>query len=489
MTERAGSSILWVRDDLRLDDNPALCRAVEIGGPLTVVFILDEESPGIRPLGGAARWWLHHSLLSLGTALAELGSTLTLRRGPAARVIRDLAAETGARHVLWNRRYGGPERTVDAGIKSWAAESGIEAASFHANLLFEPWTIRTGSGGPYKVFTPFWRACTGTGEPRGPLDAPTALPSPAGSVQPAHSDALADWSLLPMAPDWSAGLVETWEPGEPAAYRRLEDFLAGPAREYATGRDVPGLEGTSRLSPHLRFGEISPFRVWHGIRRHFPHQMTPDVGIFASELGWREFCWHLLYANPDLATRNYRPEFDNFEWQVPSASELAAWQHGRTGYPLVDAGMRQLWQTGWMHNRVRMAAASFLVKNLLADWRWGEAWFWDTLVDADAASNPANWQWVAGSGADASPYFRIFNPVTQSKKFDADGRYLRRFIPELAQLDPTFLHEPWKQAGAHTYPAPVVGLPESRERALATYRKLRGEQPGPDDPAAPGISG
>ncbi|MDR6413788.1 deoxyribodipyrimidine photo-lyase [Pseudarthrobacter sulfonivorans] len=476
MASPVETSIVWLRDDLRLDDNPALSRAVELGLPLTVVYILDEESDGIRPLGGAARWWLHHSLTSLSADLAKAGSALTLRRGPAERVIRKLAEETGARHILWNRRYGGPERALDAEIKAWSAENGLDAESFQANLLFEPWTITTGSGGPYKVFTPFWRACTASGEPRAPLPAPSHLPSPGTGSRAARSDTLADWRLLPVSPDWSAGLARTWEPGEAGAHHRLDDFLDGPAEEYGNGRDVPGVEGTSRLSPHLRFGEISPFRVWHEIRLRFPREETPDVGIFRSELGWREFCWQLLYANPQLATRNYRPEFDRFEWQEPTPAELKAWQQGRTGYPLVDAGMRQLWQTGWMHNRVRMAAASFLVKNLLADWRLGEAWFWDTLVDADAASNPANWQWVAGSGADASPYFRIFNPVTQSKKFDAEGRYLREFIPELAPLNRKAIHEPWKQPDLEGYPAPVVGLPESRERALATYQKLKDQK-------------
>jgi deoxyribodipyrimidine photo-lyase len=486
MGSPVASTIVWLRDDLRLDDNPALSRAVEIGLPVTVVYVLDEESAGVRPLGGAVKWWLHHSLASLGTALAEAGSRLILRRGPAGPVIRGLAEETGATHLLWNRRYGGPERAVDEEIKSWAAENGIDAASFQANLLYEPWTVTTGSGGPYKVFTQFWRACTASGEPRKPLDAPARLPSPGGrgstgtgtGTGPGNlaSDSLSDWSLLPASPDWSGGLARTWQPGEAGAHGRLDDFLDGPVNEYGTGRDVPGVEGTSRLSPHLRFGEISPFRVWHEIRLRFPRESTPDVGIFRSELGWREFCWQLLYVNPQLATRNYRPEFDRFEWQEPTAAELEAWHQGRTGYPLVDAGMRQLWQTGWMHNRVRMAAASFLVKNLLADWRLGEAWFWDTLVDADAASNPANWQWVAGSGADASPYFRIFNPVTQSKKFDAEGRYLREFIPELASLDRKSIHEPWKEPGPGGYPAPVVGLPESRERALATYQKLKDNQ-------------
>jgi deoxyribodipyrimidine photo-lyase len=285
---------------------------------------------------------------------------------------------------------------------------------------------------------------------------------------------LDSWNLLPRSPDWSGGLADTWEPGEMAAVRRLADFLDGPAEDYGTGRNIPGVEGTSRLSPHLRFGEVSPFRVWREIRHRFPREIPADVGIFRSELGWREFCWHLLYSNPELATRNYRPEFDRFEWQQLSSGELKAWQQGRTGYPLVDAGMRQLWQTGWMHNRVRMAAASFLVKNLLADWRIGEQWFWETLVDADAASNPANWQWVAGSGADASPYFRIFNPVTQSRKFDSAGIYLHQFIPELAGLDGKAIHEPWKAADVTGYPAPLVGLRESRERALEAYSRIKG---------------
>ncbi|KUM38358.1 cryptochrome/photolyase family protein [Arthrobacter sp. EPSL27] len=470
------STLVWLRDDLRLDDNPALADGAAWDGPLTVVYILDEESPGIRPLGGATRWWLHHSLESLAADLREAGNRLVLRRGRADRVIRDLAGETGATRVLWNRRYGGPERAVDAGLKDWAAKEGLEAQSFQANLLFEPWTVRNGSGGPYKVFTPFWKACLDSQDPRQPLDAPQKLPNPAktGERRLPASDALAEWKLLPQRPDWSQGLAKEWTPGEAGAHERLETFVDGPVSEYGTGRDRPGIEGTSRLSPHLRFGEISPFRIWHALRERFPRSAPADVGIFRSEIGWREFCWQLLYEKPELATRNYRAEFDRFDWQAPSDAELQAWQQGRTGYPLVDAGMRQLWQTGWMHNRVRMAAASFLVKNLLADWRLGEAWFWDTLVDADSASNPANWQWVAGSGADASPYFRIFNPVTQSKKFDVRGSYLREFIPELSGLDDKAIHEPWKADGsAEDYPDPVVGLPESRARALETYQRLK----------------
>lgn len=490
------STVVWLRDDLRLDDNPALTEAVALGNPVTVVYVLDEASDGVRPLGGAAKWWLHHSLAALADALAAAGSRLLLRRGQAAEVIQELAEETAAANLLWNRRYGEPERTIDARVKGWAADHGISATSFQANLMFEPWTVRTGSGGPYKVFTPFWRACLDRAEPRLPLEAPHRLPEAArrpGGELP-DGDALEAWGLLPRQPDWSAGLARTWSPGEAGARSRLEDFLDGPAAKYGTGRDIPGIEGTSRLSPHLRFGEISPFRIWHALRERFPRQAPADVGIFRSELGWREFCWQLLYENPALATRNYRPEFDRFAWQRPSDDELDAWQQGHTGYPLVDAGMRQLWQTGWMHNRVRMAAASFLVKNLLAGWRLGEAWFWDTLVDADAASNPANWQWVAGSGADASPYFRIFNPVTQSKKFDSAGAYLREYIPELAALDGKAIHEPWKARGAAfgdpapDYPEPIVGLPESRARALETYQRLKDGQQRirPAEPRAAG---
>lgn len=458
-------SIVWLRDDLRLDDNPALSAAVDHGGAACIVYILDEASPGIRSLGAAAKWWLHHSLESLSAAIERLGGRLILRRGPAAAVIAELVEETGADAVFWNRRYGHAERDVDAGIKAWAEECGVSASSFAANLLFEPWQITTGSGSPYKVFTPFWRACLDAPDPRQPLEAPRSLRSPAAS-----SDKLADWELPPQHPDWSGGLAGTWHPGEAGAVERVTAFLEEGLEGYARRREEPGVEGSSRLSPHLRFGEISPYRLWHELRRA---PQGDDLRTFKSELGWREFCWQLLYFNPKLASVNYRPEFDAFPWA--GTEHLRDWQKGRTGYPLVDAGMRQLRETGWMHNRVRMAAASFLIKNLLIDWRVGEKWFWDTLVDADAANNPANWQWVAGSGADASPYFRIFNPVTQSKKFDPAGNYLRRYLPELAGLDDRTIHEPWKADGtASDYPAPVVELGASRSRALDAYDQVKG---------------
>ncbi|MCY0904285.1 cryptochrome/photolyase family protein [Arthrobacter sp. H14-L1] len=466
------TSVVWLRDDLRLADNPALSAAAQRGGKIVVLYVLDEQSEGIRPLGSASKWWLHHSLESLAAQLAAVGGTLILRRGCARDAVLDVTAEAEADAVFWNRRYGLAERRVDAALKEELADINIEAASFQANLLFEPWTIRTGAGGPYKVFTPFWRACSNAEEPRGPLSAPESLRSPNVVSEP-----LANWKLLPTAPDWSPGLSSEWTPGEIGAHQRLADFGDRQARDYATDRDFPAIEATSRLSPHLRFGEISPFQIRHALRG-LPAAAHKDLQVFRSELGWREFCWHLLYFNPDLATANYRPEFDQFAWASPTApdasAELAAWRSGRTGYPLVDAGMRQLWQTGWMHNRIRMVTASFLVKNLLLDWRIGEQWFWDTLVDADAANNPANWQWVAGSGADASPYFRIFNPVTQSRKFDPDGLYLRRYVPELASFGARSVHEPWKTPDiAGDYPAPLVELGPSRQRALDTYAALK----------------
>lgn len=438
-------SLVWFRDDLRLADNPALRAAVERDEPVVAVFVLDEESPGLRPHGGAARWWLHHSLTSLAERLREHGSTLVLRRGPAGRVIRELVEELSAGAVYWNRRYGGAEREVDAGLKSALRESGVEVASFAASLLHEPWTVTTGSGTHYSVFTPFWRACLALAAPRAPLPSPRSL---RGRRHPVATDDLSAWGLLPTAPDWAGGLRDAWEPGEPAARRRLREFLDDDLAAYDRARDEPAAGATSLLSPRLRWGELSPFTVWHEAAD------APGAGRFLSELGWREFAWHTLYHFPDLATKNLRPEFDAFPWPGLDPERLDAWQHGETGVPLVDAGMRELWHTGYMHNRVRMVVASFLVKNLLIDWRLGEQWFWDTLVDADEANNPFNWQWVAGSGADAAPYFRVFNPELQAKKFDRDGAYVRRWAADA----PT---------------TPIVDLAESRKAALSAYDEVK----------------
>ncbi|WP_251451959.1 deoxyribodipyrimidine photo-lyase [Microbacterium sp. Marseille-Q6648] len=446
-------SIVWFRDDLRLADHPALRAALDRGEPVVCLYVLDEESDGVRPLGGAARWWLHHSLASLGERLAERGAALLLRRGPAAEVVPAVVAETDAGAVFWNRRYSLPERDIDAGIKSDLRDAGVEVASFAASLLFEPWTVRTGADKPYSVFTPFWKACRDLPAPRAPLPEPRDISGPRS--QP-DGDDLEDWGLLPTTPDWAGGLRETWEPGEPAARRRLRAFLDDDLADYDRSRDEPAAGVTSGLSPRLRWGELSPYQVWHETIHSAAADGHPGpTQRFLSELGWREFAWHTLFHFPDLATRNWRSQFDAFAWPRLTPSHLEAWQKGRTGVPLVDAGMRELWHTGVMHNRVRMVTASYLVKNLLIDWRRGEEWFWDTLVDADAASNPFNWQWVAGSGADAAPYFRVFNPELQAEKFDKHGEYVRQWAPDSAGLEQ------------------LVDLKRSRQAALDAYEAVK----------------
>ena len=360
-------SIVWFRDDLRLADNPALRAAIDRGEPIIALYVLDEESEGIRPLGGAAKWWLHGSLTSLGERLDARGGGLVLRRGPAGRVVREVASETDAGAVFWNRRYGGAERAVDADLKDGLRTDGLTVESFAASVLFEPWTVRTGSGTPYSVFTPFWRACQAMPAPRAPLPEPREVAGP--SASPA-SDDLGEWMLLPASPDWAGGLRETWEPGEPAARARLREFLADDLGTYDDSRDEPATGSTSRLSPYLRWGEISPYTVWHetaAARGTGAH--ATSAGRFLSEIGWREFATHTLFHFPDLATKNLRAEFDAFPWPRLTPTQLEAWQQGRTGVPLVDAGMRELWHTGVMHNRIRMVTASFLIKNLLIDWR------------------------------------------------------------------------------------------------------------------------
>ncbi|MFG6504039.1 cryptochrome/photolyase family protein [Microbacterium sp. P05] len=449
-------SIVWFRDDLRLADNPALQAAVERGEPIIGLYVLDEESDGVRPLGGAARWWLHGSLTSLSERLRERGTTLVLRRGAAADAVRAVVADAGAGAVFWNRRYGGPERDIDADLKNGLRQQGLEVGSYAASLLFEPWTVRTGSGSPYSVFTPFWRACREMPTPRAPLPEPEEIRGPKSA--PA-SDELDDWQLLPTSPDWAGGFREAWEPGEPAALARLESFLSDDLGDYDRSRDEPAGDATSHLSPRLRWGEVSPYQVWHETVRHRGSGThAASATRFLSELGWREFAWHTLFHFPDLATRNWRRGFDAFPWPPLNTEHLEAWQQGRTGVALVDAGMRELWHSGAMHNRVRMVTGSFLIKNLLIDWREGEQWFWDTLVDADSASNPFNWQWVAGSGADAAPYFRIFNPELQRTKFDVHDEYVRRWAPEHLAADA---------------PAPIVDLGETRKQALASYEAVK----------------
>jgi deoxyribodipyrimidine photo-lyase len=479
--------LLWFRRDLRLADNPALDAALASGRPIVPVYITDDADAGDWKPGGAQRWWLHGALAALGEALQALGSRLVLRRGPAETAIEALIAETGAECVYWNRRYEPWATRRDARIKSGLKDRGIEARSFNAALIREPWDIATKSGGPYRVFTPFWKALRAAGAPPTPLPAPARIPAPGGFPE---SEPLASWALLPSSPDWAGGLRDAWQPGEAAACDRLREFTDEALFGYHDRRDLPGAGGTSRLSAHLAFGEIGPRQIWHAVqagalaRTGDPMPMGADKGaeVFLSEIAWREFSYHLLHHFPDLPARPLRPEFGAFPWADDPAG-LEAWRRGRTGYPIVDAGMRELWATGWMHNRVRMIAASFLIKDLLIDWRDGEAWFWDTLVDADLASNAASWQWVAGSGADAAPYFRVFNPVTQGTRFDPAGAYVRRWLPELAALPDRVLHAPWTAdpldlaaAGVRLgsdYPEPIVDHAMARKRALERYRRMK----------------
>ena len=454
----AGPSLDWFRDDLRVGDHPALHAAIEQRRPLVAVYIFDEVSPGLRALGGAARWWLHQSLRSLAADLEALGGRLILRRGAAGPILAEIADETNAAAAFWNRRYGLAERTLDAAIKVDLRARGVDAHSFAGSLLFEPWTIHTGQGGSYSVFTPFWRACTAQPPPRAPYPSPTTVTCWTGALA---TDDLTTWGLEPNAPDWAGGLRAAWRPGEASAQVLLHTFLTDSLPHYATERNEPAQNATSRLSPYLRWGEISPHQVWDATRqaqRGLTGDALTSSTRFLTELGWREFAYHVLFHAPELATKNLRPAFDAFPWPPVDQEALVAWQRGRTGFALVDAGMRELWRTGSMHNRVRMVTASFLIKNMLVDWREGERWFWDTLVDADAASNPFGWQWVAGSGADAAPYFRVFNPDLQAAKFDPRQQYIRENVPEY---------------GTDAYPAPLLDLGETRRAALAAYERVK----------------
>lgn len=480
-TDSAAPVLLLFRTDLRLHDNRALHAAAASGKPVIAVYVRDDGLGGIRALGGARRWWLHHSLESLTADLEAKGLRLVLRVGTPVDVVGGLVRETKAELVLWNRRYDPPAAKLDAELKSDLARRGIAHESFDGQLLHEPTLLKTGSGGPFKVYSPFWRAMIASGEPRDPVAVPGRLRAFEKSPK---SDTLSDWKLLPTHPDWAGGLRETWEPGERGARRRLDAFLKSGIEGYGDGRDIPGRESTSRLSPHLAHGEISPHEIWHATLTRKNAAGPGDAEKFRKELAWREFSYHLLFHNPDLAEANFNARFDAFPWSG-SAKSIDSWKRARTGYPIVDAGMRQLWQTGWIHNRVRMIVASFLIKHLMVDWREGEAWFWDTLVDADPANNAASWQWVAGSGADAAPYFRIFNPILQGEKFDGDGRFVRAFLPEIADLPDRVLHKPWGASKAElskagvklgdTYPVPLVEHDRARQRALDAYQSIRGD--------------
>lgn len=459
--------LLWFRRDLRLSGQPALAAAVASGEPVIPVYILDDETPKHRKMGGASRWWLHRSLALLDADLQERGSRLVLRQGRSDEVLAQLAAETGASAVHCIRHYEPWWRNAEKAVAKALPES-CTFTCHDGNYLMPPGSVTTGGGGQYKIYTPFMRALWQHMPPREPLAAPTHIAAPE-SWPP--SDALADWGLLPTKPDWAAGMRGMWSPGEAGAAKRLAEFTER-AHQYDERRNLPSVDGSSFLSPHLHFGEISPATAWYATMG-----AGGSVDVFLKELVWRDYAQNVIAQFPEYGSKNARDSFDALPWrnldEPDVVADLKAWQQGRTGYPIVDAGMRQLWATGWMHNRVRMIAASFLIKHLLIDWRVGEQWFWDTLCDADYASNAVNWQWVAGSGVDSNMFVRIMAPLSQSEKFDAAG-YIRTWVPELAALSDQAIHDPDEYGRRpRDYPAKIIGHREARERALAAYAAIK----------------
>jgi deoxyribodipyrimidine photo-lyase len=475
----AQTQIVWFRQDLRLHDHAALCAAAKLG-PVVPIYILDEEAPRQNnapfkpngytkagwPLGGASRWWLHHSLTNLQQALISQGTGLLLLKGDSVTLLAELAGELGNARVHAIAHYEPWARRQEAELR---ALLGANFQAYPGLCLYPTEKMYTQNGGAFKVFTPFWRHLQTLLPPPVPRPAPGTLSKPA--TMPA-GERLEDWRLLPSTPNWAAGFSKYWTPGEKGAHGLLQAMTL-KASDYAQNRDYPELDATSRLSPHIHFGEVSPAQLWHAL--------APHTSILR-QLAWRDFSLHLLNHCPTLADAPWRHSYDHFAWQ-DDPEGLRAWQKGRTGYPIVDAAMRSLWATGWMHNRLRMIVASFLVKHLLIDWRHGATWFWDTLVDADLANNAAGWQWVAGSGADAAPYFRIFNPMLQGQKFDPEGTFIRQWVPELARLPSAHIHAPWqapelirKSSGlilGIDYPLPYVEHEQARIRALAAYAKIK----------------
>ncbi|PWG61278.1 cryptochrome/photolyase family protein [Spiribacter halobius] len=478
------AAIVWFRRDLRLADNPALQAACAGNRPIVPVYVHAPEELGAWAPGAASDWWLHQSLAALAGELRELGLDLVLRRGPSLQALTRLIRETGADAVHWNRLYEPAIIARDREIKAELRRAGLEVHSHNAALLHEPWTVQTGTGGDYRAFTPFWKACRRREEPPAPAPAPTQLAAPAGGLP--EGEPLDAMGLLP-AIRWDRKLEGHWQPGSAGAEARLAAFLDDGLASYDEGRDLPAQPATSRLSPHLHFGEIGPRQVWHAVQRRLARDgagsLTAGAEAFLAEVGWREFAYHVLFHHPGFPDEPLNPRFSRFPWREDDGRLRHAWERGETGLPMVDAGMRELWATGWMHNRVRMVTGSLLVKNLRLPWQQGERWFWDTLVDADLASNSLGWQWVAGSGADAAPYFRVFNPVRQGERFDPDGEYVARWIPELAGLPAQHRHAPWqapasalRAAGLRLdehYPRPVVDLKRSREEALEAFQLIK----------------
>ncbi|MBO6920165.1 MAG: deoxyribodipyrimidine photo-lyase [Rhizobiaceae bacterium] len=467
---QATTAIIWFRNDLRLSDNAALLKACQHKS-VVPLYIFDENAA--RKLGAAKRLWLHHALDELILNLSNLGNELILRFGDEEAILQDIIDQTDAKAVYWNRRYEPDAIKTDTKLKSLLKIQNVHAESFSGHLLHEPTQLTTKSGTPFRVFTPFWKTLDATIEVQAPYPAPTSMPQAPNGLE---SIDLNDLKLLPTNPDWSSGILNRFTPGGSAAQKILNDYLQNGAANYKEQRDFPALDATSKLSPYLTFGEISPRQIWHA------SENVSGTQPFRRQLAWRDFSYHLLFHNPDLDEVNFNNAFDGFQWDK-NDELLGIWQKGQTGYPIVDAGMRELWQTGYMHNRVRMIVASFLTKHLLIDWREGEKWFWDTLVDADPANNTAGWQWVAGSGADASPYYRIFNPIIQGKKFDEHGEYVKTYVPELKDLDAKYIHAPWEtpedvlksislELGTD-YPKPIVDHSFARNRALEAYGQMK----------------
>ncbi|MFT4520880.1 MAG: deoxyribodipyrimidine photo-lyase [Halioglobus sp.] len=472
--------IFWYRQDLRTHDLPGLRAAAATGQPIIPCYILDDVTPGHWRMGSASRWWLHHSLQSLAEDIRDLGGRLVTRRGSTLQVLTELLEETGALEIYCTRMYEPWAAELEHALHGEFQTKDITFKRFGGALLHEPENILNLSGKPYKVFTPFWRRCLAEPEPERPQPIPDNTGWWTDSVT---SEDIGGWSLPPQKPDWAADWTQWWTPGAQGAQEKLRAFLDDGLENYSEGRNHPALECTTRLSPHLHFGEMSPREVWHRAREVGAMQpkLAGEVAKLLSEMGWREFSHQLLHYFPSIPEEAFKAQFRQFPW-LPDDGRLAAWQQGLTGYPIVDAGMRELWQTGYMHNRVRMIVASFLTKHLLIHWREGANWFWDTLLDADLANNSSGWQWVAGSGADASPYFRIFNPILQGEKFDAEGEYIREWVPELSRLPKRYLNCPWEAppevletAGVELgkdYPHPIVDHKAARESALAAYKSL-----------------
>lgn len=469
------NALVWFRNDLRLADQPALQTALDEGYAPICIYIHAPDEEGDWAPGAASNAWRHRSLAALDADLRRRGSRLRLFFGPTLQTLQTLLMACDAEAVFWNRRYEPAIEKRDAAIKKTLRAQGLRADSFNGSLLFEPWELRTKQGGPYQVFTPFWRAAQASWRPQATQQAPARIEDVDDGPDGVALDAL----KLAPSQDWDEDFWQVWTPGEAGAHEALEVFIDGALRGYREQRDRPDRVGTSRLSPHLHFGEIAPWRMAAALQQARAAGVDPDIDAHLRELGWREFAHHLLHHFPATPDRNLNPRFDNFKWARRNPRQLEAWQSGATGVPIVDAGMRELWRTGWMHNRVRMVAASYLCKHLRQHWREGARWFWDTLVDADLANNTLGWQWVAGTGADASPYFRVFNPVVQAEKFDPDGAYIAKWLPELAQLPIPLRFAPWVKPElaakyAPTYPQrPIVDLAKGRDDALAAYRDIR----------------